>query len=123
MSAITDAREHLATVVADGTGVTAHAFMPDRLTPPAVIVLPGTPYLAASGTFGSFTLGLDVVVVTDAKVNASGAQTLDALLDDAVVDLVNDGIGVSEVSEPWSMTFGNATYLASTITTQQPVHL
>lgn len=123
MSALTDARTHLADVLAQGTNVQTFAFMPDRMTPPACIVLPGTPYLSAGATFGKFTLGLEVVLVTDAKVNETGAQALDSLVDDAVVALVNDGIGVSEVSEHWQMTIGNATYLASTITTQQPVQL
>lgn len=123
MSALTDARESIATLLGQATGAQAHAFMPDRIVPPSVIVLPGTPHLTASGTFGTFTLGLEVVLVAPAKVNETAATTLDQLIDDAVVALVNAGISVSEVSEPWQLSSANATYLAATITTTQPVSL
>ena len=123
MSAITDARTAVAELLEAALDAQAHPFMPDRIVPPAAIVLPGTPYLTATGTFGSFALGLDVVLVADSKVSATGATTLDGLIDDAVVALVNGGIGVSEVSEPWQLTAGTATYLAATVSTSQPIHL
>jgi hypothetical protein len=122
-SSITTTREAMAELVGTATGAQAHAFMPGRIVPPAVIVLPGTPYLASSGTFGTFALGLEVVLVASANVNETGATTLDQLVDDAVVALVNAGLSVSEVSEPWQLSSGNASYLAATITTTQPVTL
>ena len=124
MSAISDARVAMASLLAgELADVQTFAFMPSRFSPNAVIILPDAPYLSAGSTFGTFTLGLSVVVVADAKVNESGANTLDQLVDDATVALVNAGIAVSEVSEPWQMSAGNAAYLASTITTTQPVSL
>lgn len=123
MSALTDARKAVADLLGGATSVQAHPFMPDRIVPPAIIALPGTPYLTTSGTFGSFALGLDVVLVADAKVSATGAKTLDGLIDDTVVALVNGGIGVTEVSEPWQLAAGTATYLAATVSTTQPIHL
>lgn len=124
MSALQDAREAMAELLASELdGAQSFPFMPDRFTPPAAIILPGAPYLTSSGTFGTFTLGLEVIVVANATVNETGANALDQLVDDATVALVNAGISVSEVSEPWQMSSQNAKYLAATITTSQPVSL
>lgn len=123
MSALSEARQAVADLLDAATSAQTHPSMPDRIVPPAIITLPGTPYLTASGTFGSFALGLDVVLVADGKLASTGALALDALIDDAVVALVNAGIGVTEVSEPWQLTAGTATYLAATISTSQAIHL
>jgi hypothetical protein len=97
--------------------------MPDRIVPPAAVVLPGSPYLTASGTFGTFTAQLSVVLITDAKVNSTATTALDDLIENAVVALVNAGVSVSEVSEPWQLSSANASYLAVTLTTTQAVAL
>lgn len=123
-NALTTAREAVAETLKDALDVRSHATMPDRIIPPTIITLPGTPYLTTSGTtFRSFTFGLDVVLVADAKVSSTGSETLDGLIDDAVVALVNSGVGVLEVSEPWQLSSGTATYLAATISTTQPIYL
>lgn len=123
MSTLQTAREQVAALTSEATGVDAHAFMPGRLVPPAAVVLPGSPYLDHGTTFGRFTMGLEVVVVAPGKVNETASNTLDGLIADTVVALVNGGISVSEVSEPWSLSVSNAEYLAATITTSQPIEL
>lgn len=123
MNALQTARINVAAVAGDATGAQAHPFMPGRLVPPAVIVLPGSPYLNASGTFGTFTMNLEVVVIAPGKVNETASNSLDDLIVDTVVELVNTGITVNEVSDPWSLSSSNAEYLAATITTSQPVKL
>ncbi|MGK0715143.1 hypothetical protein ACR5KS_03610 [Leucobacter sp. W1153] len=123
MNALQTVRESVATLASDATGAQAHPFMPGRLVPPAAIVLPGSPYLSSGDTFGTFRMGLEVVVVAAGKVNETASNTLDGLIVDTVVELVNAGISVSEVSDPWSLTVSNAEYLAATITTTQPVEL
>lgn len=123
MNVLQSTREHAASLIEDALKVQAHPFMPGRIVPPTAIVLPGSPYLAPTGTYGTFTAGLEVVVVAPGKVNETASNTLDALITDTVATLVNDGISVSEVSEPWSLSSSNAEYLAATITTTQPVEL
>lgn len=123
MNHLQTAREAVSILVGDGVDVQAYAFMPDRLVPPAAITLPASPYLSSGETFGTFTLGLEVVVVVNSKVNETGANNLDGLIVDAVVELVNAGISVSEVSEPWELTSSTGNYLAATITTNQPIRL
>jgi len=97
--------------------------MPGRIVPPAVVILPGTPYLTAGSTFGTYTAQLSAVLIVDSKVSETATPALDDLIEDAIVALVNDGLSVSEVSEPWSLESANAKYLAVTITTNKPVAL
>lgn len=123
MNALQTAREAVATLTGEATGAQAHPFMPGRLVPPAAIVLPGSPYLSSGDTFGTFTMGLEVVVVASGKVNETASNTLDDLIVATVVGLVNAGISVSEVSDPWSLSVSNAEHLAATITTSQAIRL
>ena len=123
MSTLQAAREAVATLIQDEIEIQAHPFMPSRIVPPAMIVLPGSPYLSAGDTFGSFELRLEVVLVSAAKVNETAANTLDGLIDDTVVGLTNANISVVEVSEPWALASSNAEYLAATITTTQAIRL
>lgn len=122
MSVLTQLRETTAQLLATDD-LQVFSAMPDRIVPPAAVVLPGTPYLEPSGTFGTFTARLSVVLIVNAKVNATATAELDDLIEDAVVDLVNAGISVGEISEPWQLSAQNATYLAVTISTAQPVAL
>lgn len=121
MTGLQTAREAMAGLLEAGIAAQAHPFMPGRIVPPAVIVLPGSPYLGAGDTFGTFELRLEVVVVAAAKVNETAANTLDGLILDAVVELTNADVSVVEVSEPWALTSSNAEYLAATITTSQTI--
>lgn len=123
MNALQNARERVATLTGEATGAQAYPFMPGRLVPPAAVVLPGSPYLSSGGTFGTFVMGLEVVVVAPGKVNETASSTLDELIVNTVAQLVNAGLSVSEVSEPWSLSVSNAEYLAATITTSQPIGL
>lgn len=123
MSKLQAIREGAAQLVGEATGAQAHPFMPARIDPPSVIVLPGSPYLEPSGTFGTFTVNLEVVVVSPSKVNETASDVLDDLIIKTIVNLVNANVTVNEVSDVWAITVSNAEYLAATITTSQPVTL
>ena len=123
MSVLTATRQATADLLGEALDIQSFAAMPDRIVPPSVIVLPGSPYLSNGNTFGTFTAQLSVVLVTDAKVNATATTALDELIENATVALINAGISVSEASEPWQLSSANATYLASTLTTTQNIAL
>lgn len=107
-------RERLTTALEDA-GLTVYDHVPERLVPPAVIVTPGSPYLASGDVYGTFRVALTASVVAATATNATATQALDNLVETAVVAAVSEGFDLENASTFYAFTSGTASYLAADI--------
>lgn len=122
MAVLTDTRQDIADVLAGGAPV--HTFVPDRIIAPAVLVVPGSPYLAQEAQpFGSLTARFDVWIVTGAGTNETVTTTLDAAIEARADALSAAGFGVEEIGQPFLYTVQGAQLLTVIITVTTTVTL
>ena len=96
-------------------GLTAFPFLPNRITPPIAVVQAGSPFMEPGGSFGEFKTRWEIILVAPTGVNAVATEKLYALLEDAIVSLVDSKYSVEEVSKPYALEVSNATYVAVNI--------
>lgn len=114
MSAITAARAELvATLTGLDAKVTDH--VPERINPPAVMVVHGSPFLESGDTFGSHVVRFEVWVISKLAANARMTDDLDALIEATIGALIADDWTIERVEQPFTYSVNNASYLASTI--------
>lgn len=122
MSAIATARAELvAALEAIDAKVTDH--VPERLNPPAAMVVHGSPLLESGATFGSHLVRFEVWLVSKLGANARMTDDLDALIESALTALVADDWGIESVAQPFTYAVNNASFLASTITVTTSINL
>ena len=95
-------------------GARAYPYLPNRLNPPLALVQPGDPYLEPNATagfaVGSWTIRHEVILLVAPGDNDKQADSLDALLEAALVPLVDHGI--TSVGQPYPLEVGNSAYTA-----------
>lgn len=105
-----------------------HAFdhVPEVITPPAVFVAPGEPYLTKETDRtlmrGEVLASFDVVLLGPAKVNAEVADQLDALIATALAALWFDGTA-GEVSAYGQTSINAQPFTACAIRAERIVNL
>lgn len=109
-------REATATLIAEATGWKKHATLPARLTPPAVIITPGAPYVEPGNTFGTVQVRLVASLVYKTAANEVTSDKLDAAIIDALVAIINEGYSFESVSQPYALEANNGQQLAADIT-------
>lgn len=127
MSDLTDVRNRLAQIVADGVkdfgpdpelGTNrVFTYFPQVVTGPFAMVGPGNPYIEYDGTaFGTRRVRNAVTVVVATGTNDVMAATLDEYID-AVSEAVDASgqFAVVQVDQPGSVTPGGQTRLAASI--------
>jgi hypothetical protein len=89
-------------------------YVPDRITPPVVLLKSASPYLTPASIGNEYILHFDVVCVAQTATNAVASEKLDAI----VADVINALPGYAEmvsVAQPYSLLTGTAEYLAADI--------
>lgn len=112
--------------VIDSMGTVAaqvYDHVPARLTPPAVIVLPGSPYIEPGDVFGSFKVNHSVSVVMASGTNEKVTEDVDNLIEAVLKALVEAGVSVDSVSTFYAYESNGAQYLAADITVNDNVSL
>ena len=112
---IIETRAELAAAL-EPIGVTVYSHAPERFTPPAALVVHGSPLMEAGDSFGSRTLRFEVWVVSKLGANARMTTDLDELIDSTLDALAADSWTVENVSQPFDFAVNAATYLSATIT-------
>ena len=125
MTTIAETRQYLADLVATAAGPawTGTPYIPGAITAPAVLVTPASPYVESGITYGSYNLRTVVSLAVRPGSNDTVTEELDAAIEDAVVALVNAGVLVESVSQPYGLGSSNAEFLAVDITTTTPITL
>lgn len=96
-------------------GLNVLEYVPERITPPIVIVNSATPYLETA-EFGEWTLGLELVLVASTATNKTATENIDQLIEDtlnAIEPLTY--VRITSVNQPYNLQTNNAEYLAANI--------
>jgi hypothetical protein len=117
MSEINDAKVQFKTdLVAAGLNVLE--YVPERITPPIVIVNAASPYVQTA-EFGEYTLGLELVLVSSTATNKKATENLDQLIEDVLLALEPLTYArLTSVNQPYNLQTNNAEYLATNIYAQ-----
>lgn len=89
-------------------------YVPERVTPPIVIITAGSPYLVAETVGVDYRLGLNLTLVASTATNEEATEALDKLIADTVSAVSNLGyVVLKTVNPPYRLAVNNADYLAS----------
>jgi len=97
--ALAEVRGEIVTALAN-LGVAVHAYPPGTVSPPAVVLMPGTTYLDPGATWGSPQVGIDVRILVSSSAGPAAMERLDSLIDSTVAALIGAGLQVAAVTSP-----------------------
>jgi len=101
-------------LVLDAAGLRVVEYIPERVTPPLVVIASGSPYIAPSSISSEFIMNLDLMLVSSTATNAKATENLDALIESVINALPNYALFKS-VGTPYSLQTNNAEYLAANV--------
>jgi hypothetical protein len=104
-------------------GLNVLEYIPERVTPPIVIINSSNPYLQTA-QFGEWSLGLELVLVASTATNKKATENLDQLIED-VLNAIEPlkYVRITSVIQPYNLQTNNAEYLASNISVQLDITL
>ena len=97
-------------------GLIVSDYVPERITPPIVIINNGTPYLQPSSISKEYTLNLELVCVAATATNKTASERLDALLQDVIQALPGYARMIT-AGQPYNLQTNNTEYLAVSVNT------
>lgn len=83
-----------------GLGVPVHAYPPQTLAPPCIVLIPGSTYLNPGAAWGQNEIGLDVRVLVSSSAGPAAMERLDDLVDGVVAALIAADVAVGPVNGP-----------------------
>ncbi len=97
-------------------GVKVSDYVPERITPPLVIINSGVPYLRPETLSREYILNLELVAIAATATNKTATEALDALIE-SVINALPGYARLIQVGQPYNLQTNNAEYLAVTIQT------
>lgn len=91
-------------------------YVPGRLVPPALIVLPGSPYIEPGDVFGSFLVRHTLSLVMSQGANETITENTDNLIEKVLTALMDANVSIDEVSTFYVYESNGGQYLAADIT-------
>lgn len=105
-------------------GIDVLDYVPGRVTPPIVIMSPGSPYLESATLGGEYQLNLELVCVAMTADNEQATEGLDQLLSDLLNAVSNLGYcQFVSTNSPYSLNVNNAEYLAANVSVNLLIEL
>lgn len=120
MSFLTEERQALKETLA-ATSVQTFDYLPERFTPAAFLVLPGSPYITSGERFGSHEANFDVWLVGPSGDNKKVTDFLDQTIQAGIGLMLQEGWTVNEVQEPFLYQMQNGNYLSVVISVSTSV--
>ena len=122
MSTLHDTRQGIIDAVG---AVDAQTFdhVPGRLVPPALVVLPGSPYIEPGDVFGTFLVRHTVSVVMGQGANETITESTDNLIEAVLKALVAENVSIDSVSTFYIYESNGGQYLAADITVSDNIRL
>lgn len=97
-------------------GLKVSDFVPERITPPIVIINNGTPYLQPSSLSKEYTLNLELICVAATATNKMATEKVDELLE-AVINALPGYARMLSAGQPYNLQTNNTEYLAVSVLT------
>ena len=122
MSEINDAKVQFKTDL-EAAGLNVLAYVPERITPPIVILNAASPYVSTA-QFGEYTLGLELVLVASTATNKKATENLDQQIEDvlnAIEPLTY--VRLTSVNQPYNLQTNNAEYLSTNVYVQLAISI
>lgn len=101
----------------DAEGINVLDYVPERITPPIVIINSATPYLTPSSLAKEYILSLELVCVASTASNKQATEKLDEAIANVLTALPRYA-RMTRVNEPYEMQTNNASYLAANISVE-----
>lgn len=95
-------------------GLDVYDYIPERVTPPVVVIRPAAPYIAPSSVGSTYDLNLELVIVAGFATNETTTDDLDDLIEQTLLAIPSDA-GVGSVAQPYLLVLNGNDYLATTI--------
>jgi len=114
MNAITDARQQLRDDLITA-GLNVVEYIPERITPPVVVINAGSPYLDVKSVANQYRLNLELVLVASTATNQQASEKLDELISDVLAAIPDYAVLIGGVGQPYGLGTGNADYLSANI--------
>ncbi len=110
MNALKDLRGRISAALT-AAGVTVYDHVPERPTPPAAVITPGVPYIAAGDAFSTWRINLVVTLIARTATNTVATDALDSAITTAVLAL-DQVADVDTVGPYYAYSANGASYLA-----------
>ena len=103
----------------DAAGRVVYAWPRENITPPAIVLVPGSPYITVSAIGGArCNVRFDITVIVNAADNQAALANLEALIF-SVTDLLSNNISfLGGWSQPTVQQIGNADMLISQLSVE-----
>jgi hypothetical protein len=95
-------------------GIRVLDYVPERITPPIVIMSSASPYLTPSTLGTQYNLNLELVVIATTATNKKATENLDQAIHN-VLSAMPRYARVIRVNEPYNLQTNNAEYLSANI--------
>jgi len=95
----------------EAAGLKVSDYVPERITPPIVIINARSPYLAVSDLANEYYLNVELVLIAATATNKQSTEKLDELLAD-VVNALPPYARMFPTGTPYNLQTNNAEYLA-----------
>lgn len=113
MSEVGAAKAELAlTLQAEGLDV--YDYIPERVTPPVVVIRSASPYMTPSSVGQEFVVNLELQVIAGFATNETSTDDLDDLIE-ATIKAIPADAGFKDVSQPYTLIVNGNEFLSSTI--------
>lgn len=110
---ITLAKQQFAAVL-EAAGLNVKDYIPDRITPPVLVMNFGSPYLQPNSISSEWLLGIELVIVAQNATNAQATERLDAVIQDTIRALPHYA-RLSSVGQPYNLQTNTAEYLSANL--------
>jgi hypothetical protein len=97
-------------------GLNVQDYVPERITPPIVIINSGVPYLRPDSLSREYVLNLELVCVAAQATNKMATEKLDELLE-AVINALPGYARMIQAGQPFNLQTNNTEYLAVSVQT------
>lgn len=98
--------------VLTAAGFRVSEYVPERITPPVVIISNGSPYLVPASIKAEYLMNLEVTLVAATASNKQATEKLDEMVAD-VLNALPPYARLVNVAQPHILTTNNAEYLAT----------
>lgn len=113
MSEVGAAKAELALTL-QAAGLDVYDYIPERVTPPVVVIRSGSPYLTPSSVGNEYLVNLELVVVAGFATNETSTDDLDDLIEQTILAIPADA-GFRDVAQPYTLVMNGNDFLATTI--------